>query len=67
MFPFVAHGICFAAHSLAEEKFEAVEFSALPYQPPESDVLPFPEGTRSPSGTLLTFDSVWVFLRRKIT
>jgi len=65
MFPFVAHGTCFVAHSLAEEKFEAVEFSAQPYQPPESDVLPFPEGTHSPSGILLTFDSVWVFLRRK--
>lgn len=65
MFPFAVHGTCFVAHSLAEEKFEAVEFSAPPCQPPASDVSPFPEDSHSLSGILLTSDSVWVFLRRK--
>jgi len=66
MFPFAVHGTYFAAHSLAEAKSEAVEFSAQPCQPPASGVLPFPGGTHSPSGILLIFDSIWVFLRRKM-
>lgn len=65
MFPFVVHGTYFVAHSLAEVKFEAVEFSAQLCQPPTSDVLPFLGGIHSLSGILLIFDSVWVFLRRK--
>lgn len=65
MFPFVAHGTYSAVRSLAEVKFEAVEFSARPCRPPASDVLPFLGGIRSPSGILLIFDSIWVFLRRR--
>lgn len=65
MFPFVAHGIYSVAHSLAEVKFEAADFSAQLCQPPASDVLPFLGGIHSLSGTSLIFDSIWVFLSRE--